>query len=100
MAYTPPFTQRERTRGESLVRRATVWLTLAAMAGTAAVAAAVANAMPGRSTHVTSSAASTPVSGSSAGGAASGSPSGGATSGGGVAPAPATAPPAVTSGGS
>lgn len=99
MALPPPFSQRERTRGESLVRRATVWLTLAAMAGTAAVAAAVANAIPGRSSHDTGAAASAPASGSSGGGAASSSGSGGSASGG-VAPAPATAPPVVTSGGS
>ncbi len=99
MALTPPFSQRERTRGEALVRRATVWLTLAAVAGTAAVAAAVANAIPGRSAHGTGAAAAAPASGSSSGGAASSSASGGTTSGG-VVPAPATAPPVVTSGGS
>jgi hypothetical protein len=95
MASENPSPSALRSRGESRLRRLTIWAGLGAMVATGAAAAGVAHAIPGRSSASTVSGATAPsgsLPGNSAGSGAGVSP--------GTAPAPSAATPAVTSGGS
>ncbi|NNM96799.1 MAG: hypothetical protein HKL89_04255 [Candidatus Dormibacteraeota bacterium] len=87
----------QRSRGESLLRRLTIWAGLGVMVATGAAGAAVAHAIPGRTAAPTVASASGTASvgrGSATGTSAS------AGVGQGTAAAPSAATPAVTSGGS
>jgi hypothetical protein len=89
----------QRSRGESLLRRLTMWAGLGAMVATGAAAAVVANVTPGRSTGPTAANTSGPII-AGPGTSVGNPPSSGAGIGQGTAPAPSAATPAVTSGGS
>ncbi|HUY53631.1 MAG TPA: hypothetical protein VMV23_00540 [Candidatus Nanopelagicaceae bacterium] len=87
----------QRSRGESLLRRLSIWAGLGAMVATGAAGAAVANALPGRT--ATPTVANASGTSSSGGGSIPVNPASSGV-GQGTAPAPSAATPVVTSGGS